>query len=470
VSEKRPKHPQVAPPAATGNAGPQFEGKVGAFFLLSLLSSSEPRGLPGATIRTVEFQQRGSGRPLDDVVVQATNADGSDAVLEIQAKRTLTFTTSDEEFTDVVAQMWEAAQKPEFETSRYELAVAIARTTTRVEHACQEVLHWARQLPDGATFAAHINREKFSSKGMRDFVDVFRANLAVAGASTDDETVWRLLRRFQILVFDFESPGSDYEHRVGERARLALATDQAHRAGDLWPVLIDQAGACARAGGALDRPAVVTPLETQHGFHFDQRADLRPVDARLSEAANRALEEIKGQVGGVRLARTELIDQAYAALQSHRTLHIVGAPGVGKSSIMKHLAQRLQPEGRIIVLRDGRIMPGGWLRMAHEIGCMVSQDELFNELGCGGGATLFIDNIDQVDEVGDWPTVNDLLTGVARNPGWRAVFTGGVGNDDWKTRLPAEVINTGVATLQSRQSPTTKLPSSPKEIRRSPLS
>ena len=174
MSEKRPKHPQVAPPAATGNAGPQFEGKVGAFFLLSLLSSSEPRGLPGATIRTVEFQQRGSGRPLDDVFVQATNADGSDAVLEIQAKRTLTFTTSDEEFTDVVAQMWEAAQKPEFETSRYELAVAIARTTTRVEHACQEVLHWARQLPDGATFATHINREKFSSKGMRDFVDVFR--------------------------------------------------------------------------------------------------------------------------------------------------------------------------------------------------------------------------------------------------------------------------------------------------------
>jgi len=27
-----------------------------------------------------------------------------------------------------------------------------------------------------ATFAAHINRAKFSSKGMRDFVDVFRAN------------------------------------------------------------------------------------------------------------------------------------------------------------------------------------------------------------------------------------------------------------------------------------------------------
>src|SRR5207249_4934013 len=153
---------------------------------------------------------------------------------------------------------------------------------------------------DGATFAAHIDREKFASKGMRDFVDVFRGNLAAAGASIDDKTVWRLLRRFQILVFDFESPGSDYEHRARERARVALAADHANRAADLWPVLIDQAGACARAAGAFDRPAVVTLLETQHRFRFDQRADLRTVDARLSGAANRALEEIKDQVGGVR--------------------------------------------------------------------------------------------------------------------------------------------------------------------------
>jgi hypothetical protein len=228
---------------------------------------------------------------------------------------------------------------------------------------------------------------------------------------------------------------------------LALAADSANRAADLWPVLIDQAGACARAGGALDHAALVNPLETQHGFRFEQRADLRPVDAWLSEAAESALEEIKDQVGGIRLARTELIDEAYAALGRHRTLHIVGAPGVGKSSVMKHLARRLQPEGSIIVLRNGRIVPAGWRPMAHVFGCTVSQDELFNELGCGGGATLFIDNIDQIDDAGDWATVTDLLTGVARNPGWRAVVTGSVGNEDWKTKLPAGVRNAGIATL-----------------------
>jgi hypothetical protein len=165
VSKKHHKSQQVAAPAATGGAGSQFEAKVGAFYLLSLLSGAEARGLPGATIRTIGFQQRGSGFPLDDVVINAVNADGSAATLEIQAKRTLTFTSSDAEFRDVTARMWEAAQKPAFETSRYELTVAIARTTTRVEQACKEVLHWARHLPDGATFAAHIGRKKFSSQG-----------------------------------------------------------------------------------------------------------------------------------------------------------------------------------------------------------------------------------------------------------------------------------------------------------------
>ena len=441
------KNLQAAPPAATGNAGAQFEAKVGAFYLLSLLSNGEPRGLPGATLRTVAFQQRGSGRPLDDVVVQATNADGSDAVLEIQAKRTLTFTPSDSEFKDVVAQMWKAAQKGEFETARYELAVAIARTTTRVEHACQETLHWARQLPNGAVFAAHIARKKFASDSMRDFVEVFRANLAAAGAPTDDETVWRLLRRFQILVFDFESAGSDYEHRARERARFALAPDHAGRAAELWPVLVDHVGACARAGGSRDRQTTIQVLQTEHGFTFEPRADLRSVAARLAEAAEHALAEIKDDVGGARLARIELIDQAHSTLEQSRVLHIVGAGGVGKSWVLKALASLLVPEGRIIVLSNGRIIPGGWLQMAHTVGCSATRDELFNELGCGGGATLFIDNVDQIADPAEWATVTDLLLGVVKNPGWRAVATGGIGNEDWKAHLPKAVREASIASL-----------------------
>lgn len=438
---------KIAAPAATGGAGPQFEARVGAFYVLPLLSGGEPRGLPGATVRSVAFQQRVAEHPLDDVVVKAVNRDGSPATLEIQVKRSLTFTATDTEFRDVVGQIWEAAQKPDFATSRYELAAAIARTTTRIEQACQEVLHWARQLPDGATFAARINRPSFASDAMRSFIDVFRANLALAGAPTDDETVWRLLRRFQILVFDFESIGSDYDHRAREHLRWILAPDQADRANDLWPVLVDLVGASTRAAGAMDGATVVTRLEQQHGVRFTAHPYVRSVYERLTEAAEQALDEIDESVGGVRLARNRLIDDADNLLHQHPLMLIQGRPGVGKSAVMKHLAERLQAEGCVLALRRGRIISGGWPVMAHTIGWGGSQAELFNELGAGGGATLFIDNIDQIDDQGEWATVTDLLSQATRSQGWRIIATCGVESDDWKTKLPARIRAAGIGSL-----------------------
>ncbi|CAN7636993.1 ATP-binding protein [Mesorhizobium amorphae] len=441
------KESRIAPPAASANAGGQFEVRVGAFYTLCMLAGGEPRGLVGATVQSVALQQRIAGHPLDDIVVHATNADGSQATLEIQAKRTLAFTASDDEFVDVVGQVWQASLKPEFDAERYETAVAIARTTTRIEQAVQEVLHWARQRPDAASFMANIRQKGFASDPMRSFVKVFSDNLQRHGAPTDDETVWRLLRRFQVLVFDFESSGSDYEHRARERCRLVLAPDQANRAGDLWSHLIVDAEASARGSGSRNRTDVTSKLAAEAGLRFGDAVDLKGVLALLADSAQLALGEIGNQVGGVRLARTALIEEARQALERAPVLNIVGPPGAGKSSMLKHLAELVQPEGRIIVLRNGRIVPGGWPRMAHELGCTVPSHQFFNELGAGGGTTLFIDNIDQVDDAKERATVTDLLAAVAKSPGWNAVVTSNEASSDWKTVLPAALLP-DLATLR----------------------
>ena len=198
MSEDNTNPPSVAPPAASGPAGALFEGKVGAFYLLDLLGAGEPRGLPGATARAVRFQQSAHGRPLDDITIDAVNGDGSEAFLDIQAKRTIDFTRSDTNFADVVAMLWATSQKPQFTTARYEMAVAIAQTSTRIERDCQQVLEWSRRLADAGSFAAHMQRAGFASGGMRDFLAAFRHHLAELGHLTDDETVWSLLRRFKI--------------------------------------------------------------------------------------------------------------------------------------------------------------------------------------------------------------------------------------------------------------------------------
>jgi hypothetical protein len=61
---------KIAPPTATGNAGAGFEAKIGAFYMLALLTMGEPRGLPAAVARSVQFQGAADDRPFDDVILR----------------------------------------------------------------------------------------------------------------------------------------------------------------------------------------------------------------------------------------------------------------------------------------------------------------------------------------------------------------------------------------------------------------
>jgi hypothetical protein len=356
--------------------------------LLSLLAKGEPRGLPGAIIQTVRFQQAAFGRPFDDVAIDAINADGSPAYLDIQSKRSPDFTKSDTEFGKVVQALWATSRSLLWANHRYEAAVAIARTSTRIERDYQQVLDWARRVGDGATFGEHIRRAGFASTGMRDFADAFRFHLEGAGAPTDDETVWQLLRRFQILVFDFEAPGSDWQHRAHERARVVLSPEQASAAQNLWAVLCQIALEYDAAGGSLDRDALIRQLAEKHGFAFAQRSDLRQTFKRLSESTRDALASVSDQIGGVSLSRSNLINAAENALDCSKFLQIVGGSGLGKSGLMKRLASRLETEGVVLFLSPPRIVGGGWMRMASDLDCPIDRTELFIELACGGAASV----------------------------------------------------------------------------------
>lgn len=437
--------PHPVAPAAAGNAGAHFEAAVGAYYLLAMVAGAEPRGLPGATITTVALQQRMANHPLDDVIIHAANLDGGAATLEIQAKRSMTFTASDDEFVDVVKQLWATAQKPEFEATRYETAVAISRTTTRVEHAVQDVLHWARVL-DAATFHANVRRKGFASDPMRDFVEVCRANLAKCGAPDDDPTIWKLLRRFQVLVFDFEAVGSAFEHFARERSRYVLAPSQAPRAGELWSSLIRIAASNGRAAGAQTRQSILGTLTAEGGYRFAPDAGHAAALVRLAEDARFALLDVEDQIGGARLSRATLVEQCDAALAGTSVLNITGAPGVGKSMVLRRLVELSQRQGRVIVLRSGRVVGGGWLQFAHVLGVASSVEHFFTDLAASGGATLFVDNIDQIEDQRERTTISDLLSAAADYPGWRVVVTTTDDGTEWTKMLP-EQVRAATATL-----------------------
>jgi len=427
-------------PASSGPAGSHFEGQVGAFYLLSLLVGAEPRGLPATTIDRVEFQRAAEGRPLDDVIVHAHDGQGKPAVLEVQVKRGITFAPSDPIFRSVVGQMVKASLRPDFFKTRYELGIAISRTSHKIDGAYQDVLTWARQLGDEATFINRINRPGSANDDMRSFVKTFREHLRDAGSAHDDETVWQLLRRFQIFPFDFTAPGSASEALAKERAVRALHSDDTPRAGDLWTILTELAIKIASSGGDRTRDRLTEDLRQQS---FRLTGDRRFLSARaaLAEASRHALADIGDRVGGVTLTRHERVASVHAALDGGRYVEIRGDAGVGKSGVLKHFAEQMAAEAQVIVLSPSRTIPKGWFAMRATLGFDGPARDLLSDLAGDGSAAIFVDSLDFYGE-DERRTVVDLIREAAKVPGFSVIATArrdfGIAEPSW---LPADLLD-----------------------------
>jgi hypothetical protein len=427
-------------PASSGPAGSQFEAQVGASYLLAMLTGSEPRGLPETRIESVELQRAGEGNPLDDIVIVARDPKGQPAKLEVQVKRSIQFAPSDPVFASVVEQIVAAARLPGFWDSQHELAVATARTSRKIDGAYQDVLTWARQLGSSAVFAARIARPGSASDDMRGFVATFKSHLEALDYPADDESVWKLLRRFQILIYDFTAQGSAAADLAKERAVRALAPAQAGRSGDLWEALVNVALDVAASGGDRNREALRAETKLT-SFRWAGDPHHQVALAALAEAGRAALADINDRIGAASIARPERIAAVHAALEAGRYVEIRGDAGVGKSGLLKHFAMQAAAEGGIVVLSPGRVIPRGWTAMRAALGFDDSARELLVELAADGSGILFVDNIDLFSEV-ERTTVNDLVRDAATVPGLSVIVTGRrnvkTGETNW---LPGEALD-----------------------------
>ncbi len=410
-----------ASPASTGAAGPLFESQIGAHYLLSLLIGAPPRGLAGTAIHRVELQRASEGHPLDDVIVHALGPQGQPTTLAIQVKRTITFAPADPIFRAVIGQIAATIQRPDFWDSRYELAIATARTTRKTDGAYQDVLSWARALGSATVFMDRLNRPGSANSDMRAFVNTLRNHLSTSGAPNDDETVWKLLGRLQILVFDFTTTGSATEELMRERSSAALHPDDAAQAASLWSTLIELALQLAATAGDRTRDRLTQDLH-ERSFRLAGARNFVLARVRLREAASHALADIDDQIGNVSLTRHERLTAVRDALDEGRYVEIRGEPGVGKSVVLKHLANQLAQEAQIAVLAPDRTTPNGWSALRLTLGFEGTARELLVDLAATGGAILFVDNLDNFSEA-EQKTVVDLIREAARIPGFSVVTT-----------------------------------------------
>lgn len=434
------KSEKGTPPAAAGPAGAEFEVKVGASYLLSMLADAPARGLPGSVINQVSFQQGDDGYPMDDVIVTAVGSAGENTTLEIQAKRSITFAPKDPVFEKVMSQVVASVKRKKFWEQNVQLAVATTQTSKQISGPYQEILSWARETDSQESFFARLNRLGTASDSMRSFVSTFRNHLSIFGVDHGDYDVWRLLKRFQILIFDFSKDSGAEDYWSIERARGLLIEQERSWASSLWSTIITIGLASDAVGGNCTRKQLLKKL-SEVGFSLEARWGTRAALSNLTEASGFAMDDISGSIGPISITRHARLEEVHTALSKGRYLEIQGGAGVGKSAILKRYVSQMANSRSVLFLSPTRTTPGGWQALRHQLEFTGNVQEFLTELCASGSSILCIDSLDFYRER-ERATVKDLVRAAKNVPGVQIIATSRVSlKHDEPNWLPADVLN-----------------------------
>ncbi|MEJ8562311.1 hypothetical protein QTO30_14495 [Yoonia sp. GPGPB17] len=292
-----------------------------------MLATTEPFGLPGATIDRIEFQRGGQEHPLDDVIVHGKTIEGEDQCLEVQVKRAMAFTERDANFASIVEGVVSARK---IEPDR-RFAVAIERTTGVIDNGVQEALELARQTADVGSFLQLLGTPGRSNNEMRAFVAAFRTHLTAAGES-GDETLYQILRSFSVLTFDYARPNSIAEHHDRIRARQLAS---ANGGPDPYDGIFGLVLRSDAIGGELNRSELIAKLK-ELGISIGSAPRLAVARSQIEELSRHALDDIGVTVSECRLAREKPRRELEALLEGADTkgsvVEISGPGGTGKGT------------------------------------------------------------------------------------------------------------------------------------------
>lgn len=404
-----------ASPYSTGGGGHDFERGVAAYYLAALLSGASSRGIPeGAIVQDVSLQTSYADNLLDDLTIVADVAAGPITV-HMQVKHDIAFTRGDPTFDEVLRDCWTTFTSESFNFDLDRMALVVGVAQGLISRHYQPLLRTVRTSSESSAFFARVLPGQMAAE-QRGFIDVVREKLdSYAGERVPDDTLWRFLRALAILDFDVQDEGSRDRTFALEMLRHIVPDNSPGRASDLLAHLERYAGEGQYAAGVYSRESLTLQLHRDNVWllpPIEQRADL----ARIAMEAEATLRDIRADIDGVTLHRDSLVDEARRLVACAVMVEVVGPPGIGKSAILKTLAQRQQVDVPTLVFSWDRLDVAGWSGFASRLQLHQSLRDILLAASGTLHPCIFIDGVDRIVEPGARACINDVLREIRRMP------------------------------------------------------
>lgn len=400
----------ISNPFSTGGGGSDFEKQVGAYYLSCLLLKVLPKGFSAGNVKEVCFQQQYQGDFLDDIVI-VSEIETGELKLSLQIKRDLIFGEKDGKFDEVISACWETFSSNDFRLGFHRFGICLGLYSKNIDEYYQTVLSWARNSSTAEDFFKRVSIKHLSNEKQRNFVTLIRNKLDhFQSTKISDNDLWNFLKSFVILRFDFHNPNSsDYIH-ILDFLRTITKEKENQDVHSLFSFLTDISAELYRTAGSINEEILRLRLETEKNFIFHTPTNFSKDLEILNEHADLIVNNIREDINGLQLNRISIIEEVYKQLQEYDCLELIGAPGSGKSAILKSLIQNQRGEGHSLVLSGDRIEGNGWNSFSSRLQLRNSLSKLLLVLGNCTQPIIFIDSPDRLTDSGSIQVIKDILS------------------------------------------------------------
>ena len=428
--------PTLSNPFSTSGAGTHFEYLVGASYLVSLLSGDIPRGLDWGQTTEVRFQQRFAGIPVDDIIV--VGSDGANQrILALQIKHDLKFSDSEknETFQKVICECWKTFSGVygfEFDTEKDRIGIGLGVFNPNLDKHLRPVLELARKSRNADDFLKKIHLPDFSHKTKIGYLNSFRNLLTKAKESpvTDDE-FWRFLKCFIVLHFDLENEGSRDSIQSWNRLRDQILDGDWKQANTLFSILVQEVAKFERNAGSIDSSKLrdfVGSSSISIKDYQNYNSDLRKLHCHSDLVLNSIRDTIGGQC---QLPRLDALDSLETKIRDNSVTVVLGEPMVGKSVLLKLLANRLQSEGEIIFFSVERFDGTSLDQFLHSINVTGEFGQLLWAMSSAPQRCILIDSVEYANIEDKRRILNDIFVAV-QNYNQKLLKNAGHKDFSWK--------------------------------------
>ena len=423
-------------PFSTGGGGVTFEQLVGASHLVSLLVGDIPRGLDWGVTKEVSFQHRWSGCLLDDIVITSTDSN-RERKLALQVKHNLTFSdsASNTTFARVIDECWKTFSSSlgwQFNQDTDRIGIGLGVYQTKIDKDFQPLLELARTSKDSSDFLQKVSTPAVASNQKREYLQIIKNLLSKSkGNEVTEDELWKFFRCLVVIYFDLENAGSRDSVHCWNRLRDQLENRDEGQAKLLFNTLTSIVAEYARSAGSIDastlRAKIPSSITLKEYLNFT--SDL----TKLREHTDLVLESIHDTIGGkVQLSRNELLDLIGTSIKVKEIVAITGEPMLGKSVLLKLLANRLKSEGEVIALSVERLSGTTIENFLHNIHIQNDFQGILFATGTAPLRCILIDGLERVRYDEDRRRIlNDLIIKV-REYNKSIISRGGHQDNCWK--------------------------------------